>query len=63
MPSAATKNAAEAFVKHASTAATPATTPQRRPPLAPARTRPSATTMNAVIVDSMSAARFHITKT
>src|SRR6476660_6574247 len=57
---AAAKNAADAFVNHARTTATPATTPQagRRSANAYAA---QPTTMNAVIVDSMSAARFHIT--
>src|SRR5262245_23182429 len=57
---AATKNAAAAFVKNARTAATPATTPHvgRRADLAYAA---HATTMNMVIVDSMSAARFQAT--
>src|SRR4030095_11400987 len=57
---ATAKNAAEAFVNHASAVATPATKPQigRFDERAYAA---HAATMNAVIVDSMSAARFHMT--
>ena len=57
---AAMKNAAAALVKNASTAAMPATTPHSGRRLACAYAA-HATTMNIVIVDSMSAARFQAT--
>ena len=60
--SAATKKAAAAFENQASVASVPATSPQagRRAARAYAAHAP---TMKAVIVDSIRAARFHITKT
>src|SRR5688572_7457048 len=60
--SAATKNAAEAFVNHAPTTAAPAAKPTTGQRLDSAYADQLAT-MNAVIVDSISAARFHITNT
>ncbi len=58
--SAAAKNAADALVKNASAVATPAKSPHspRRSPTAYAA---HPTVISAVIVDSISAARFHIT--
>ena len=59
---AATKNAAEALVNQASTTAQPAKIPRIGRRCASTYALQLAT-MKAVIVDSMSAARFHMTKT
>ena len=57
------KNAAAALVKNAETAAPPATTPHSGVVSAQRVEHAQLMTMNAVIVDSMSAARFHMTET
>ena len=62
MTMAPIKNAAEALVNHARTAAMPARIAHARCFSARAYAAHAITT-NAVIVDSISAARFHMTKT